>query len=133
MVRTIKDIQDILPSMKDVENFIKSQKESTVFQIKGVEDAIKEKYDGKIKTHLSFEMISDNKFKCELVLGSNRFNSMFKFISFHKNLYESFPVEVFGFSDTSFGIAENMSEFDTIITNIIKDKRTEYLILCTLL
>ena len=129
-----KEISDILPSIEDCKLFSKSTKESTALQIKELEDAIKEKYENKIRTNVSFEVTDKNKFKCTLSLGFEHFsNHWFHFVSYEKKLDENFPVKLFAHGDKKlFGTAKNMDDLENILTNIIKNEKTEILILSNL-
>lgn len=129
-----KEILDILPSLEDCKLFSKSTKESTALQIKELEDAIKEKYKNKIRTNIAFEVTDKNKFRCSLLLGFEHFsNHWFHFVSYEKKLDENFPVRLFAFGDKKlFGTAKNMDDLENILTNIIKNEKTEILILSNL-
>ena len=57
----------------------------------------------------------------------------FHFVSYEKKLDENFPVKLFAFVDKKlFGTAKNMVDLENILTNIIKNEKTEILILSNL-
>jgi hypothetical protein len=134
-LKTKEEILDILPSVEDCKLFSKSMKESTSLQIKEIEDAIKEKYENKIRTNISFEVTEENKFKCSLSLGFEHFSDhWFHFVSYEKKLDENFPVDLFAFGNKeSFETAMNIDELENILVNIIKNEKTEILILSNLI
>jgi hypothetical protein len=64
-------------------------------------------------------------------LGFKRFEDhWFHFITYEKKLDENFPVKLFAFGDEKlFGTAENINDFQNILADIIKNEKTEILIL----
>jgi hypothetical protein len=134
-LKSKKEIMNILPSADDAIKFAESQKESATVLIKMLSQAIYEKYDYKIRTNIAFDVIDKNKFRCTLSLNfMNYFSGLwFHFISFEKNLDAYFPAHVYAFSDRQlFRTAKTIDDFEKIIEDILKHKKTEILILSNL-
>lgn len=126
------NFSSLLPSEKDIENYISSSKSNSSNLLKTLAEAIDEKYVDKIHTLVEYELIKENLFNASIYIKFNkRFaDHCFHFISFEKPIDMLYPITVYAFVDkVKMGIVEDYESLDILVTKIIKDDKTSELLI----